>query len=495
MGVIRFLIDSPQRLTPAAVQRAYFTGPDYIPWPTRARLTLDGLEVERESNESGNLHILWHVPDLGELVLVTGTLAERGKPYWLLVELARGQLFRLRTQMAEWHDLGLVLSREIHAGLERATRLFAEAATCQHLPKEVEPRAERALVAALETGQKLAACFVEQALAGRKRHASKLPTWLGAALGHHAVDKTNGRRLMSSFNAAAVTCNWHEIEAVEGAYRWEAYDQQLEWCQGHDTKIAAGPLLKFSQGALPDWLYLWSGDFENLLSVITDYVETTVTRYRGKVHLWNCAGRLAEPDALGLSEEQRFQLAVRVVEIVHRLDPETPAVISFDQPWGEYLHRSRLELAPLTLADALVRSELGLGGLAVECNVGYSPGGTAARDILAFNRLVDWWGSFGLPLYFYVTFPSAATIDPLSRKPAHVAVEAHPRGASPAGQLAWVEQFVSLLVAKPAVRGVFWNQLADAELHDFPHGGLIDPAGDSKPALAALGAIRRQHLA
>ena len=160
-------------------------------------------------------------------------------------------------------------------------------------------------------------------------------------------------------------------------------------------------------------------------------------------------------------------------------------MISFDQPWGEYLHRSRLELAPLTLADALVRSELGLGGIAVECNVGYSPGGTAPRDLLAFNRLVDWWGSFGLPLYFYIAFPSAATVDPLCRKPAHVAVEAHPRGASPAGQLAWVEQFVSLLVAKPAVRGVFWNQLSDAEPHDFPHGGLIDATGDSKPALEA----------
>ena len=55
----------------------------------------------------------------------------------------------------------------------------------------------------------------------------------------------------------------------KGAYRWEAYDQQIDWCQSHDAKIAAGPLLKFSQGALPDWLYLWSGDFDNLL--VGDY--------------------------------------------------------------------------------------------------------------------------------------------------------------------------------------------------------------------------------
>jgi hypothetical protein len=86
-------------------------------------------------------------------------------------------------------------------------------------------------------------------------------------------------------------------------------------------------------------------------------------------------------------------------------------------------------------------------------------------------------------------------LDPHSLQRAHVSVEAYPAGASPAGQLAWAERFVPALIAKPAVRGVFWNQLSDAEPHDFPHGGLADAAGESKPALEALAAIRRKHLA
>lgn len=495
MGVIRFLIDSPQRLTPAAVQRAYFSGPDFIPWPTRVQRTLDGIEVERDISESGNFHILWHVPGQGELVLTTGTLAERGRPYWLAVELARGKLFQLRNQAAEWLEMGLAMSAELQRRMHLATELFAAAATRQHLPQEVEQHAEKALVAALEAGRLLVQSFVDQAIAGRKRQNSKLATWLGTVAGHALIERSTERRLLSTCNAVNVSLNWHQIEASEGEYRWDAYDQQVDWCKAHDIKVAAGPLLKFAQGALPDWLYLWSGDFDNLLSVVTDFVETTVARYRGRVDLWNCAGRLGAPEALGLTEEQRFQLAVRVVEIVRRLDPDTPAVISFDQPWGEFLIRSRLELAPLSLADALVRSELGLGGIALECNVGYMPRGTSARDLLAFNRLIDWWGSLGLPLYVYVSFPSDAAADPLATPEIQVAVEAHPHGASLAGQQAWAEQFVTLLVAKPAVRGVFWNQLSDAERHEFPHAGLVDARGNSKPAIDVLGAVRRRHLA
>ncbi len=49
-----------------------------------------------------------------------------------------------------------------------------------------------------------------------------------------------------------------------------------------------------------------------------------------------------------------------------------------------------------------------------------------------------------------------------------------------------------LLLAKPAVQGIYWSQLADNLPHDFPHGGLFDATGRPKPALEALGKLRRQ---
>ena len=52
-----------------------------------------------------------------------------------------------------------------------------------------------------------------------------------------------------------------------------------------------------------------------------------------------------------------------------------------------------------------------------------------------------------------------------------------------------------MLLAKPIVHGIFWNQLLDSQPHEFPHGGLFDAAGSPKSALASIAAQRRAHLA
>jgi hypothetical protein len=51
-----------------------------------------------------------------------------------------------------------------------------------------------------------------------------------------------------------------------------------------------------------------------------------------------------------------------------------------------------------------------------------------------------------------------------------------------------------MLLSKPAVRGVAWQQAYDNRPHDLPRGGLFDAAGKAKPALAALAALRKEHL-
>ena len=63
--------------------------------------------------------------------------------------------------------------------------------------------------------------------------------------------------------------------------------------------------------------------------------------------------------ALGLDEEARLQVAAKAITTVRELDPTTPLVVTFDQPWAEYLASEQLDLAPLHFADALVRADLG----------------------------------------------------------------------------------------------------------------------------------------
>ena len=105
----------------------------------------------------------------------------------------------------------------------------------------------------------------------------------------------------------------------------------------------------------------------------------------------------------------------RTVELVRSLDPDTPALVSFDQPWAEYMRQRESDFPPLHFADALIRAGLGLAGLMLEINVGYSPGGTLPRHPLEFSRLLDAWSLLGLPLWLSLCAPSAYHEDPLAQ--------------------------------------------------------------------------------
>jgi hypothetical protein len=171
---------------------------------------------------------------------------------------------------------------------------------------------------------------------------------------------------------------------------------------------------------------------------------------------------------------------------VHSLDPNTPAIVSFDQPWAEYMSRRHSDFPPLHFADVLTRADLGLGGLMLEVNLGYHPGGTLPRHPLEFNRQLDTWSMLGLPLWLSISAPSDSREDPMADRKTSIC-----RGNwSIAAQQAWVSQFVPLMLAKPNVEGVIWNQYRDAVPHEFPHGGLIDANGQVKPALRAMASLR-----
>ena len=89
-----------------------------------------------------------------------------------------------------------------------------------------------------------------------------------------------------------------------------------------------------------------------------------------------------------------------------------------------------------------------------------------------------------------MSVPSASDDDPLARRSA-----TSPTGRwTPESQRAWVGRYVPLLLAKPYVHGILWNQLCDFEPHDFPHGGLFDLRRQPKPALGRLAAIRQAYL-
>ena len=490
MGMMRFRVFPCERITEEMAQQAYLSGLDRTPWPVRTSIEGGQVAIQRSVSDSANVHVPWPVEGYGQLTLTSGSLMERPEPYWLPLELVRGTIVQVRNQLSEWELIGLAVPAAVYTKLAAAVERFSRATVETEDSAVSAGYAEVALRAALAAADLLAAAYADQALALRRRNGGKQTLALGADLGPALLDQPTSRRFLMTFNAALAPICWRDVETTEGSFSWTTSDKQIEWCRGHGLKVLAGPLLLLDPRAVPDWLYLFEDDFESVLDFGSALIRAAVGRYRGKVDCWICAGRLNAPEVFTFSEQQRLRLVARSIELVRSLDPDTPVLVSFDQPWGEYMRGRHSDFPPLHFADALIEAGLDLAGLMIEINMGYSPGGTLPRHILEFNRQLDSWTRLGLPLWLSLCAPGGEGDDPLAGRK----VTLPPGVWTAAAQQAWVARFVPLALAKPAVQGVVWNQLRDDQPHDFPHGGLFDARGQFKPALRTLAAIWQKYL-
>jgi hypothetical protein len=493
MGLMRLIVHDRERIPPGGLEHVHICGQDDLPWFGRAYFSGNQLIIERNEDDSGRVFVPWQIGESSPVLISTATLMERDNPYVLEVELARGMANSLRNQIAQWEMLGLQVPEPLKAKVLEATMQFSRAATQQaNIPVAAE-WAERSLATSVDAVHTLTNEYVRQAIALRRLQPRPFASWFGVNLGGHQPKAQVSRQVMNTFNMVSLPLTWRTIEATEGRRTWSDADAQVEWAHSSGLRIAAGPLLELDDRGVPDWTYLWEGDFSSLLAFMLDHVRAVVERYRGRVHLWQVAARMTHGHALGLNEEARLQAAAKSIHTVRQLDPTTPIVVTFDQPWAEYLASEQLDLAPLHFADALVRADLGLSGLGLEINLGYHPGGSVQRGPLAISRLIDTWSLLELPLLVSLTMPSSAGEDPQASGKTKV-IARDPADVTPEYQAEWINKLVPLLLAKNAVQIVLWNQLSDAVPHHYPHSGLFNAEGKPKPALEALQKIRREYI-
>jgi hypothetical protein len=365
--------------------------------------------------------------------------------------------------------------------LTEATALFSRAATAQRDAATAAALAGRSMTAALAFGDDLVRHVAAQSFDARQRQ-TPVSTLLGVTLGSASPPVAVKRQLLDACNILQLPLGWRTIEHREGRRDWKATDDQLAWCQTAGLKVAAGPLLRMDDRGVPDWMYLWEGDDDNLARLLLDHVRAVASRYAGRVHLWHVASRVNNGRLMSLDEESRLNLVARAVQVVRKVDPRAPTVVSFDQPWAEYLADQDNDLAPWHYADALVRADLGISGFGLEINAGYWPRGSASRPAFEYSRLIDQWSQLGLPLMILLTAPSSAADDPL----ASPTIRAEAPSGERDSQAAWAKMVLPLLGSRPSVQVLVWNQLSDAEQHEFPHGGVFDNRGKPKPTLHAL---------
>jgi hypothetical protein len=493
MGQLRFAIPRPERLSPGAMTRAYVAGMDGIPWECRRTNSNGVLSIERDVRESGNLYFPWVVPGQGEFTLCTGSLMERPRPYHLSVELARGTLNRLRNQIDIWESGGATIPDVCRTLVHESTLALARAAIGKTDGGAADDAAGQSIELAMQAIHLVCRDYSRQVMEARRREQPLMSMLLGCRL----EDVPSGEAadaFTAAFNTAVIVPNWRELSVRVGDYQWDLLDEQVQWCRDRGLRISMGPVVQFDRSSLPDWLYLWEEEFDELETSVVEFARAVVQRYLGRVHLWNCAGRMNVPGVMDLSEEQRLRLTVDLLELVRSIDPRTPTIVSFDQPWAEYVADEEQELTPLHFADTLVRSDLGMAGVALEMNFGYLNGGTLPRDPLEISRQIDRWGQLGVPLVGVVTVPSSGAGDPSALSKATVLPSLASGGVTPQWQREQAEWLIPLLVARQPMQAVFWNQLRDDVPHDFPHAGLYDAQGQPKPVFEALMEMRKELI-
>ena len=490
MGQIRFRLHDRDRIASGGLQRIYVAGMEEIPWSTQASWADDVLVVERSISDSGNVYVPWKIDGVGVRILNTTSLMERDRTYQLEVELARGLIQRIRNRLFMWEMLGLETSAELKEPLQTATREFALAATSQHEPAEASVAANRAIVLALAASESLTSSYAQQAIAVRKRQ-NPISTLMGVSLGDKTPSVEVRRALAGTCNIVELPISWRAIEQQEGKRDWTATDTQLAWAQKAGLKVAAGPLLRMDDQGIPDWMVLWEGDFDNLAEQMLEHVKAVVTRYTGRVHLWHVSSRVNTGKLLGLEEEQRLHLVAQALNAVRQIDPRTPTVVSFDQPWADYLAHQKEDLAPLHYADALVRADLGISGFGLDINAGFSPTGSGHRPTFEMGRLLDQWSTWGLPLMLNLSTASSTGDDPQAKATDQIEL-ANTQADDP--QRDWAASVLPLLLARNTVQVILWNQLDDSVPHEFPNAGLFDAEQQAKLTLGLMRDLRKSCL-
>jgi hypothetical protein len=494
MGLLKFRIPSPQPDPRAAdLRKSYVTGLDRTPSRLSVEIRKDMLLCQRGTTESGRLFAPWPVEGFGSPFVGTATLGERPEPYLLAVELARGKLNDVRNQLADWKQMGLKVPDELEQLLADALRAFFRSTTGREDQATSYASAQSSLALASEASQSLIETYVGQVLQNRLV-SGRLTTQLAVGLDGDPSGAPWASKVVPSFNAAQLQCSWKSLAPTEGKHRWEELDAQLVWATRQKLAIQAGPLIDLRPGALPDWIWLWSGDFDAILGMAVDIVRQTVTRYRGKVPLWHLIHRPGSTDVLGMSEEDQIRLTARLLQVGRQADPAAQFLVGLDRPWAEWMASSTFQLGPLHLADYLARAELGMAGIALEIAPGYSAPGSHMRDLLEFSKLLDLYALLNYPLYLSIVMPSSAGPDPQADPHVQVEAEQWPGPPTDASQAALAARWIALAVAKPFVRSVTWRQLDDSSPHLYPHGGLVGTDKSPKPLVEWLKSFRSELM-
>lgn len=538
MAIMRFRIPNALDFDPRFWQAAFVAGIDGRPLKSENGLDEDILILDIDSSDSCKLSIPWPTKDFGPIVLTTASLRSNQPPYDLTLELARGTIHRIRTNAFFWDRTGVRIPNSHSELIDQASDIFVQAI----LEKENKPLsdslAQQAIDLTVSAARPLVRAYVTQNLHARLRNNEKLQTLFGVRLPNASNWPQFAEHLLPACNTVSIDCALSSSNNSTSTESQRGTIEQLQWAKEKNLRVVSGPLVTPMdvRSAQSDPSY---DSFESLMAIVLQKVKHTVTKYQGNVQLWDACSGLSNCQSTGLDDAQSFKLACNIINLIHNLDPKTPLIFSVDLPAAENMRLNNRAINPLVFAESLIRAhDRSIAGIGLELNLNRWPDGTLPMDLPGLSDLIDHWSSQNRSLLVRLTTPlelSASSTENLNDlrmqrssivsnwnypvkltattpqeddddtapeiNPAQFTAQvANDKECNAPTNLASKPmppsglEILQLLLAKPNVDAILWNQCLDSTDLTIPNAGLFTKELQPRSIVECMIRLRSQYL-
>ncbi|MFC1782022.1 endo-1,4-beta-xylanase [Planctomycetota bacterium] len=452
---------------------AYLFAQDEIPVRSQLRFEKNELLVIRHNETAVGLANLWEVPDFGKIFLQTTRLPERDKPYNLNLEIARARLLRISQKREDWGLTEQEIAKDYQQHIEESLEKFVEALCLMEEPGKAAQLADESLSLSMWGGEEMtlahARMFLERRANGQGfgRHS------FGCTFDPNRIqDKNYCKFVKNNFHFITVPISWKKIEPKEQELDFELLDECVNWLSQNRIAVKVGPLVNFSPSAVPDWLYIWEHDFEQVRESAYEYITRVVERYGRKVQAWDVVSGMNADNCFKFSFEQIIEMTRSAALAAKRASARSLALVELTEPWGEYYAVNQRTIPPLIYADIVCQGGVPFDGFGIKIRFGRGGGGMRTRDLLELSHLLDRFGVFGKPLHLTdVQVPSQPNKHDGNGK---ISEAGHWREEwNEQIQAQWLEQVYQVALSKHFVETITWGELVDREDGILQHGGLL----------------------
>ncbi|MBN2377894.1 MAG: endo-1,4-beta-xylanase [Sedimentisphaerales bacterium] len=469
-----------------ALNGAYLFAQDEIPVRGQLEYKQGELLGVRHSDTPVGLSTLWEIGDFGKIFLQTTRLPERVQPYNLNVEIARARLLRISQKREDWGIADLNLTDEERALIDDALDKFTAALCHLDEPETAARYADESLGLAMRGGEVMtlahARMFLERrnSTQGFGRHS------FGCCLDPLRIREPHYQKFIKeNFHFVTIPMSWRHLEPKEQEKNFQLLDECVTWLYKNRIAVKVGPLVNFSPVSIPDWLFIWEHDFEQVREMAYDFITSVVERYGSKVQAWDVISGMNVDNCFKFSFDQILEMTRSTALAAKRASPRSLVLIELKEPWGEYYAVNQRTVPPMIYADMVSQSGVPFDGYGIKIRFGRGGGGMHARDMLELSSLLDRFAVFGKPVHLAsVQVPSKAdTRDDTSQ----IGEAGYWHGQwNEQIQADWLDQAYTIALSKPYVETVTWEDLIDTPHAMLQFGGLNKADLSPKPAFEKL---------